>query len=520
MRSFVTLASVAAYAFRLVFAGTTEPIRSEFAPLLSKEDLENLKRDGKTVMASYRIHWCGYCKQTDPWFQKMSKFFQDKPNSKMVVGIIDCGVHPNLCNEHQIRGYPTYRIFPTDGEAVDYAKPTDEKSMFKYLRRLEGTGCYPVDKVPDYVDTGDVNFGYFHATFPKESSEFELYKKISESLKTEHYFAYSFDPKQSFPMRLCFVHSRFGEKEMKSDDSGATESSLRSFIADAAVPLVDEIGSHNYALYEQSKKPIVFYFDKAAKKDESILFLEKVAGEFAKEFNLVFINDDQYGGYKHTLNLGIKSNSVVELPAVSVHDIANQLKWALPKRVESEGDLRSFLKGIISKAIEPTFKSQPIPNESSSSEPIKKVVCDNFRRTALDCTTWSLLLVFSEFCGACRYFDPVINAFASNVKSKNVSFFKIDGNENDLPWSNQVVSFPTLYLISPHNESQAIVFEGDRTLSELLKFVRNKVPDVEFDLSAAEKQLEADKSIITEEASGDAEDQTTAADSTEDHDDL
>jgi len=59
--------------------------------------------------------WCGHCKQIAPQFARAADAIKGMIN---FVGI-DCTVEEAVCQQHQIKGYPTLKIF-NNGEVSDY----------------------------------------------------------------------------------------------------------------------------------------------------------------------------------------------------------------------------------------------------------------------------------------------------------------------------------------------------------------------------------------------------------------
>lgn len=67
-----------------------------------------LNQDQKTFVA-FHAPWCGHCKKLMPLWQKLHDDY--KNDAVVTIGSVDCTVHRNLCEENEIKGFPTIKAF-------------------------------------------------------------------------------------------------------------------------------------------------------------------------------------------------------------------------------------------------------------------------------------------------------------------------------------------------------------------------------------------------------------------------
>ena len=80
-----------------------------------------------TILSLFR---CGHCKALAPAYAEAAKMLK-KSESPVPLAKVDCTVEKDVCNKHQVSGYPTLKWFK-DGEASDYDGPRDHDGLYLY----------------------------------------------------------------------------------------------------------------------------------------------------------------------------------------------------------------------------------------------------------------------------------------------------------------------------------------------------------------------------------------------------
>ena len=95
---------------------------------------------GECIVALFYADWCGHCKKFKPDFEKaMSKLNgkvskgSETKGSKVNFVKVDCDVHKSLATDNGVSGYPTVKIFKSDGSSIDYDGERSYNGLKKYL---------------------------------------------------------------------------------------------------------------------------------------------------------------------------------------------------------------------------------------------------------------------------------------------------------------------------------------------------------------------------------------------------
>lgn len=72
--------------------------------------------------------WCGHCQSLAPTFKDLAKEYEDSP--KVKIGKLDCTQAGDICQNNQVRGYPTLHYI-RDGKIVETYKGGRDLSSLK-----------------------------------------------------------------------------------------------------------------------------------------------------------------------------------------------------------------------------------------------------------------------------------------------------------------------------------------------------------------------------------------------------
>lgn len=180
--------------------------------------------------------------------------------------------------------------------------------------------------------------------------------------------------------------------------SSLTTADLENWIKDLAVPVLDQVNADNYQTYAQSGKPLAYLFldPSDTKKEEYIDLVKPIAAKYKGKVNFVWIDAVQFGDHAKALNL-----NEPKWPSFVVQDLPKQLKYPYDQSHELEAaSIEALVEGFLDGKIEPSLKSQPIPEEQKES--VVELVGKQFDDIVFDDNKDVFVEFFAPWCGHCK----------------------------------------------------------------------------------------------------------------------
>lgn len=280
----------------------------------------------------------------------------------------------------------------------------------------------------------------------------------------------------SFPSIVMYEPNGEGKEVYKGDIEDIE--AIKTFAKTTYTPLIGELGYNTWRNYVSGNNgPTAFIFsrtddDRRAVVDELRPLAKKLKGKltFATAETPDFAG---FAGYLHLEN-GAEKN----FPAFAIYDGAKRGKYPYTTQGStkdlSAGNIGRFADDFLAGRLKPVVKSEPIP--AVQTGPVTTVVADSFENVVLDGSKDVLLYYFREDCPYCKALAPVYDALATTYGSgssgSNVVIAKMDIMKNDLP--EDVPYVPWVRLYRADDKSNPISYEGQRTHSDLVKFVKER----------------------------------------------
>ena len=243
---------------------------------------------------------------------------------------------------------------------------------------------------------------------------------------------------------------------------------IEKFVKTASVPLVGEVGPDTYADYMAAKIPLAYIFAETPEERTQLAeTLKSVAETHKGAVNFATIDAKQFGA--HAGNLNLKAD---QFPAFAIQDTVNNKKFPFEGESLSLEAISTFVKDFVDGKIEPSIKSEPIPE--SQDGPVYTVVAKNYNDIVLDDEKDVLIEFYAPWCGHCKALAPKYEELAAlyfNNKdlSKKVTIAKVDATLNDVP--DEIQGFPTIKLYPAGAKDSPVDYKGSRTVEDLIKFI-------------------------------------------------
>lgn len=163
-------------------------------------------------------------------------------------------------------------------------------------------------------------------------------------------------------------------------------------------------------------------------------------------------------------------------PAFAIEDRPNDFKFAFPSRGSIEDldpqAIQDIVDDFLAGKLESSVMSDPVPTTQEGS--VIDVVADSFEEVVLNNDKDVVALFYSPTCPHCQAMAPSYSDFAKLLKPHTdlITVAQIDATSNDV-WP-RVTSFPTIKLYKSSFKDEPIVYEGNRTVEDFVRFVKEK----------------------------------------------
>ena len=86
---------------------------------LTDETFKQYKEKPTAMLVKFFAPWCGHCKRLAPTYAELADAM--KENEKIIIAEVNCEENKKTCQENEIRGYPTVKLFQ-GAETIKYDK--------------------------------------------------------------------------------------------------------------------------------------------------------------------------------------------------------------------------------------------------------------------------------------------------------------------------------------------------------------------------------------------------------------
>ncbi|KAJ2513808.1 protein disulfide-isomerase precursor [Coemansia sp. RSA 1939] len=461
------LYTVAAFAASGSFAYAEEDAGSSDVVVLNTDNFKEWVAGQNLALVEFYAPWCGHCKSLAPIYEKVATTLKDEGIS---LAKVDCTEEQSLCEEMQIPGFPSLKVFK-DGNHAAYNGSRQEEGIISYMRKqlLPPLSQLTEDSFAKFTKSDRVVvIGFIDDS---ESTEYTNLEALANELRDEYTFGVIADKalakEQGAKVPGIVVYKDFDYGKDVFEGKIAVDE-IRNFVKASSVPTFGEISGENYAQYAQSGLPFAFaFFD----SDETRKELEEEVYNVAKEnkgvISFVLIDGNKYGSQADHLNLERK------WPAFAIQNQTSLSKYPFPQDKDiTEKNIREFVADFIEGKIEADYKSEPVPESNDGN--VFTLVSKQFNEIAFDKTKDVLVEFYAPWCSYCKRLAPVYEELGEKLKvNKNLVISKMDAVANDVPSDNpslQIQGFPTIVLVRGEDNS-VVEYTGDRSLKSLIEFI-------------------------------------------------
>lgn len=462
---------------------------------LTADNFKSFLDENPLVLAEFFAPWCGYCKMLGPELSKASDVLNEShPNIKLAQ--IDCVDHAELCQEHEIRGYPTLKVF-SNGESADYEGGRQAENIVEYMIKQSLPAVQVPESVSDLETLIEEQTKPFVVYINPKANEKDtsLFDSAAKALRNDYTFisASSADLVKSLKKKftnvsvaakkngLYVVHPGLLDdvREFTGDFSLDT---IKNWIANEGLPYFGEINRDTYLHYMTSDLPLAYYFYKTEEQKEAVTdFFNKLGKQYRGKLNFVSLDANVFGRHAESINMDPEI-----VPLFAIQSISANKKYGINQTEFPEGPsqeaITKFVADFAAGSLKPTIKSEPLPTaEEQAASPVTKLVAHNYNEVLGDVSKDIFVKYYAPWCGHCKNLAPTWEELAEVYTGTDVVIAHIDHSNNDVETAVEIEGYPTLFFYPANGEidektglRKPVVFSGARDLTSFIEFIKEQ----------------------------------------------
>ncbi|KAJ5475039.1 Protein disulfide-isomerase [Penicillium diatomitis] len=476
MRSFTPLllsllgASAAVSASEPAAAAAAEAAADSNVHVLTADNFNDFVKEHELVLAEFYAPWCGHCKALAPKYEEAATELKGK---NIPLAKVDCTTEEELCRTYEVDGYPTLKVFrgPDSHKPYTGARQTDSIVSYMTKQSMPAISMLTEETLEEFKTMDKIVIvGYLGADDKATNKSFTTF---AESQRDNYLFGASNDAAlakaEGVKQPSIVLYKDFDEKKAVYEGKQDLESIL-AWVTVASTPLVGELGPETYSKYMASGIPLAYIFAETAEEREKYAEeFRPIAEKHRGEINIVTLDAKAFGAHAGNLNLEPE-----KFPAFAIQQTDKNAKYPYDqtKKIDAK-EIGKFIKDVLAGKIEPSIKSEPIPEGKDGSVTI--IVGKNYQEVVMDDEKDVLVEFYAPWCGHCKALAPkyeeLAALYANNDELKDkIVVAKVDATANDVP--DSITGFPTIKLFPAGKKEEAVEYAGDRTVEDLVKFIK------------------------------------------------
>ncbi|OTA98066.1 hypothetical protein M426DRAFT_326282 [Hypoxylon sp. CI-4A] len=453
----------------LAAAGVSAGDAASDVTQLNKDTFSDFIKGNDLVLAEFFAPWCGHCKALAPEYEEAATTLKEK---SIKLAKVDCTEESELCQSYGVEGYPTLKIFRGPENITPYSGQRKAGAITSYMikQSLPAVSPLTTDTLEDFKTADKVVLVAFIDSSDKASNE--TYTKLAEKHRDSYLFGATNDAAlaeaEGVKAPAVILYKQFDEGKATFTEKFDVEA-IEKFAKVASTPLIGEVGPDTYSGYMSAGLPLAYIFSTTAEERKTLgEALKPIAEKFRGKINFATIDAESFGA--HAGNLNLKTD---KFPAFAIQDTVKNQKFPFDQDKEITHDaISSFVEDFSAGKIEPSLKSEPIPETQEGS--VTVVVGKTYEQIVLDDSKDVLIEFYAPWCGHCKALAPkyedLASRYASSEFKDKVVIAKVDATNNDVP--DEIQGFPTIKLYPAGAKDKPVSYSGSRTVEDLIKFVK------------------------------------------------
>ncbi|XP_031388137.1 protein disulfide isomerase-like 1-6 [Punica granatum] len=439
---------------------------------LSTDSYKKVIEKNEYVLLLGYAPWCHRSAELMPRFAEAANSLKEL-GSPVVMAKLDAERYPKAASSLEIKGFPTMLLF-INGTPQIYTGGYSGEGIVIWTRKKTGVPVIRINSVLEAEGFLKKKHIFALGLFDKyEGPDYEEFIKAAQTDNELQFIEVSdvevarvlFPDVESSNKFLGIVKSE-PERYTRFDGAFKMEKILE-FLDFNKFPLVTKLTEANSArVYSSPVKLQMFVFAEDDDLKKLLEPLQEVAKKFKSQIMFIFVDITDENLAKPFLTLyGFEETRDIVVAAFDNKISSKYLLEADP----TPNNIKDFCSRLLSGALSPYFKSQPIPDNKEAS--IKVIVGKTFNELVLESPENIFLEVHTPWCINCEATSKQVEKLAKHFKdTDNLVMARIDASANEHP-KLQVLDYPTLLFYPASDKTKPIKVSTKLSLKDMANFI-------------------------------------------------
>jgi protein disulfide-isomerase A1 len=493
----------------LSFQSFNSCLNVDYAQLLKDASVHFPQKDGVLILTSETIEealktypriailmfapWCPHCKALYP---EMANALKDPLMKKMgvVFGRVDIEYNTKVQSDYNVYGMPTVIYFENGSKKEVYGggRTADTIVEWFYKRLISKThNLESLEEIKEYEKPKSERFIYFGKD-PKRIKQYEEFIETRDDItfglvKNEKLIKdYGKEPE------TLVLFKNFDEPPFV-DIKDITKENIDYVLKLNKFPLIFDDCGYLLSLMQVYRFPSLFLLLNENDKEKTPK-LEKSFKKLAEEHRskLMFCKIDISSDLGQRI---IKITNITKIsaeknePGILIMDFVKGFnKWRSEDFYPefTVENMEKIVKDYMDGKIKPPIKSEEIPEKQEKA--VYKLVNKSFQKEVLDSNINVFVKFYSPNCPHCIKLEPTFIELAEKVKyNKNLIVAEYNLLANDFDWF-RIRGYPTLIMFKAGDKQNHIIYNGNRTVEDMMNFVISNLGEVKEEQKKEEEK--------------------------------
>lgn len=435
--------------------------------VLTEQTIDEAIASFPYLIIKFYAPWCPHCQELAPEYASAAGSEEIKQLG-VTFAEVDVEFHSQLADKFDVTGYPTLILFEKGKKKMNYDGGRDKNTIILWFNKNLVSPLEPLKAIQDikrYEDSKKVTIVYF-GNNKDDINVLNSYSLEDNEREYGHCTDKNLMKKYNIEDGTLVLFKPFDERKEYLKD--ITKDNIKKLIHDNENPLIVDLEKGVlHSIYGGADSLFIFRKSPNELFDEQI---KKIAYKFKGKIQ--FVLTEANGEIEaHVLDYLDYNTTIDDLSTkiILLEHKRDANKWVFDKPF-SEENLSKFIQDWLDGKYIAPIKSEEIPPEQKG--PIYKLVQKSFEPDAIFNDLDVLVKFYSPYCGHCKKLAPTYEQLAIKYAAQKdkIRIAEFDMSMNDFTLFD-INGYPTIILFKADDKTKPLIYEGDRSLEDLVKFV-------------------------------------------------